>query len=132
MSEIIRKARQIYGPEYDRMFDEASQIKKEYLDGGGDPSHVISPERLQTLQSSGPDALMAEPPQQRGDGSIAGPYVPTELAIATNMIEKRAMPAVLKALQDGVNTVSSGYDEGRGVGYAIGRAPSGHVVRVEQ
>ncbi len=130
MSDIIRQARQVYGPQFDQMLQEAGDIKMQYLAQGGDPKHVISPERLERLQAGGPAALEAEQPETRADGSIAAPYVPTEMALARNMIEAGAVPAVLAALMDGVNTVSSGVDNG--VGYAIGRAPDGSVVRVER
>jgi hypothetical protein len=132
MSDIIRMARAMYGPAYDEMANEASAIKNEYVQAGGDPLHVYSPERVDALMAGGPDALMAEPTMTRDDGSIAGPYVPPDMALATNMIEPRAVPAVLSALQDGIHTVSSGYDEGLGVGYAIGRTPEGRVVRVQK
>lgn len=132
MSDIIRMARALYGPAYDAMSDEASQIKQEYVQQGGDPMHVYSPERMDTLMQEGPEAMMAEPAMERPDGSIAGPYVPTEMALATNMIEPRAVPAVLSALQQGINTVSSGYDEGLGISYAIGRTPDGRVIRVQK
>lgn len=130
MSDIIRMARQMYGPQFDQMLQEAGDIKMQYIAEGGDPKHVISPERLDALMQGGPQALAEEPTAIRQDGSVAGPYVPTELALAKNMIEPGAVPAVLAALTDGVQTVSSGVDNG--VGYAIGRAPDGRVVRVER
>lgn len=130
MSDIIRMARRMYGPQLDQMIQEAGDIKMQYMAEGGDPKHVASPERLDALMRGGPAALVQEPAVTREDGSIAGPYVPTEMALAMNMIEPGAVPAVLAALRDGVNTVSSGVDGG--VGYAIGRAPDGSVVRVER
>lgn len=130
MTDIIRMARQMYGPAYDQMLQEAGDTKLQYLAEGGDPNHVISPERMDALMQGGPSALEQEPAMARPDGSIAGPYVPTEMALAMNMIEPGARQAVLAALQDGVSTVSSGVDGG--VGYAIGRAPDGRVVRVER
>lgn len=130
MSDIIRMARRMYGPQFDQMLQEAGDIKMQYMAEGGDPKHVVSPERLEALMQGGPAALEQEPTAMRADGSIAGPYVPTEMALAMNMIEPGAVPAVLAALNDGVNTVSSGVDNG--VGYAIGRAPDGRVVRVER
>lgn len=130
MSDIIRMARRIYGPQFDQMLAEAGDIKMQYMAEGGDPKHVVSPERLDALMQGGPAALEQEPAAMRGDGSVAGPYVPTEMALAMNMIEPGAVPAVLAALNDGVTTVSSGVDGG--VGYAIGRSPDGRVVRVER
>ncbi|NDC55447.1 MAG: hypothetical protein EBZ69_01270, partial [Alphaproteobacteria bacterium] len=111
---------------------EASNIKREYVDQGGKPEDVYSPERAKVLMEQGPEALMAEPPIKRGDGSIAGPTIPTEEALAKGLIEKRAEPAVRKAIENGVNTVSSGYDQERGVGFAVGRDKDGQVVRVEK
>lgn len=130
MSDIIRMAQKLYGPAFDQMLQEAGDTKMQYIVEGGDPRHVVSPERLDALMRGGPAALAQEPTVGRPDGSVAGPYVPTEMALAMNMIEPRAVPAVLAALRDGVNTVSSGVDNG--VGYAIGRAPDGSVVRVEK
>lgn len=132
MSDIIRMARAMYGPAYDQMAQDAGAIKQEYIAAGGNPAHVLSPERFRALQEGGLSGLLGRPPEQRPDGSIAGPYVPTDMAIAMNMIEKRALPAVLAAQRDGINTVSSGVDQETGMGFAIGRAPSGHVVRVER
>lgn len=132
MSDIIRQCRAKYGSDLDRMNHEAGQIKMEYVANGGNPGDVYSPERVKVLLERGPQALVEEPMQQRGDGSIAGPYVPTEIALANNMIEKRAVPAVRAAMQAGVNTVSSGYDSKKKVGFAIGRAPTGQVVRMEK
>lgn len=132
MSDIIRMARAMYGPAYDAMAANAGAVKAEYLAAGGRPDHVISPERLETLRRQGPAGLLAQPSAQRRDGSIAGPYVPTEMAVAMNMIEPRALPAVLTATRAGVNTVSSGVDRQSGRGFAVGRAPSGQVVRVEK
>ena len=67
---------------------------------------------------------------ERPDGSIAGPYVPTEMALAAGLIEPRAVPAVTEAMNKGINTVSSGTDVDTGRGFAIGRAPDGSVVKV--
>lgn len=132
MSDIIRMARSMYGPAFDQMAADAARVKQEYVDQGGDPLDVYSPERMNTLFTQGPDAMIEEDPSQRPDGSIAGPYVPPELALATNMIEPRAVPAVLAALQQGVHPVSSGYDQSLGVGFAVGRTPEGRVIRVQQ
>lgn len=130
MSDIIRQARAMYGPAFDAMMQDAGQIKTEYVAGGGDPADVYSPERVQAYADGGPAALEGEPMQTREDGSIAGPYVPTEMALANNMVQRQAIPAVLAALTDGVQTVSSGVRDG--VGFAIGRAPDGSIVRVER
>lgn len=132
MSDILRQAQAIYGPALQQMMQEAGRIKEEYVQAGGDPDHVYSPERVELLQARGPQALVEDPTSMREDGSIAGPYVPTELALANNMVERRAVPAVLAALRDGVTTVSSGVDQNTGVGFAIGRGPDGSVVRVEE
>ncbi|NBW11263.1 MAG: hypothetical protein EBR82_24855 [Caulobacteraceae bacterium] len=112
--------------------DPASQTKLEYVEQGGKPEDVYSPERAKILVEQGPEALIAEPPLKRGDGSIAGPTLPTEEALAKGLIEKRAEPAVKKALEEGVDTVSSGYDQEKGVGFAVGRGKDGKVVRVEK
>lgn len=130
MTDIIRMARSIYGPQYDQMLQEAGRIKQEYVAGGGNPQDVYSPERIDIAAAGGMGQLEQEPSMQRPDGSIAGPYVPTEMAITMNMIEPRAMPAVLSALTDGVNTVSSGVDPD-GTGFAIGRGPSGQIVKIK-
>lgn len=132
MSDIIRMARAMYGPAYDRMAADAGSIKAEYLAAGGKPEHVVSPERLKALRQHGASGLLNCPSEQRKDGSIAAPYVPTDMALSMNMIEPKAVPAVLTASRAGVNTVSSGVDRQSGRGFAIGRAPSGHVVRVEK
>lgn len=129
MSDIIRQARAAYGPGLDRMMEEAGRIKEEYVAQGGDPSEVYSPERMSVLQEGGPEALASADPAMREDGSIAGPYVPTEMAIESGMIQPEAMPAVLSGLMGGVNTVSSGVgSDGRG--YAIGRNQDGSIVRI--
>ena len=112
--------------------DPATQTKREYVEKGGKPEDVYSPERARVLVEQGPDALIAEPPMRREDGSIAGPTLPTEEALAKGLIEKRAEPAVEKALKQGVDTVSSGFDEEKGVGFAVGRDKRGEVVRVEE
>lgn len=131
MTDIIRMARAIYGPQYQQMLEEAGRIKQEYVAAGGNSADVYSPERTQAAAAGGMGGLEREPPMQREDGSIAGPYVPTEMALAMNMVEPAARSAVLAALQDGVNTVSSGVDQD-GAGFAIGRSPSGQVVKVRQ
>lgn len=129
MSDIIRKAREMY-PDYDAMAAEAGDIKAQYVEQGGDPADVYSFERMQALARGGSTALEQLQPEQRPDGSIAGPYVPTEMAIAEGIIEPGAMPSVLAALMDGVNTVSSGVDGG-GCGFAVGKSPTGEVVKVQ-
>ncbi len=130
MSDIIRMAIASY-PDYPKMLDEATRIKQEYVDSGGNPEHVYSPERISAAAGGGLNGLLDSPSEQRQDGSVAGPYVPTEMALAMNMIEPTALPAVQAAMQDGINTVSSGVNRDTGRGFAIGRAPSGQVVRVE-
>lgn len=128
MSDIIRMARAQY-PNFDQMNEEAGRIKAEYVQQGGDPLEVFSPERVETLMAGGPAALEADPAMTREDGSVAGPYVPTEMALANNMVQPQAVPAVLAGLLSGVNTVSSGVDAS-GRGFAIGRAQDGSVVRI--
>jgi hypothetical protein len=128
MSDIIRMARQMY-PDFDQLNQEAGQIKQQYVAEGGDPSEVYSPERVEALMHGGPEALIEEQAMERGDGSIAAPYVPTELALEQGMIEPGAVPAVLAGLMSGINTVSSGIGKD-GRGFAVGRDQSGAVVRV--
>jgi hypothetical protein len=128
MSDIIRMARAQY-PDFDAMNEEAGRIKEEYVAQGGDPADVYSPERIDALLAGGPAGLEEEPPMAREDGTIAGPYVPTEIALANNMIEPGAVPAVLAGLLGGVNTVSSGVDAS-GRGFAVGRTQDGSVVRI--
>ena len=53
MSDIIRQARAIYGPDLDRMMEEAGRIKLEYLANGGRLEDVASPERLEALRKHG-------------------------------------------------------------------------------
>lgn len=118
-------------PEFDQMNEEAGRIKAEYVEQGGDPTEVYSPERVDALMQGGPEALLEEPAMERPDGSIAAPYVPAELALANNMIEPGAVPSVLSGLMSGVNTVSSGVDAS-GQGFAIGRTPSGQIVRISE
>jgi hypothetical protein len=130
VSDIIRKAREAYGPAYDQMAAEAGQIKEQYVAEGGNPEDVYSFERLEALARGGPQALENMPPQMREDGSVAGPYVPTEMALQEGMIEEAALPSVLLALMDGVETVSSGTDA-CGNGFAVGRAPNGQAVKVQ-
>lgn len=131
MSDIIRLARNLYGPgEYGRLAEDAGEVKAEYVSAGGRPEDVYSPERVSALANGGPLALLRDEGKLRADGSIAAPYVPTELALATNLIEPAAMPAVIEAMQRGINTVSSGRDEDTGKGFAIGRDPNGNVVKL--
>ena len=130
MSDIIRQARETYGPQYDAMAADAGRIKQEYVEQGGDPADVYSFERLQELARGGGQALEQLQPEQRPDGSIAGPFVPTEMAIAEGIIEEGALPSVLAALMDDINTVSSGVDKG-GCGFAVGEAPDGRIVKVK-
>lgn len=131
MSDIIRLARNLYGPgEYGRLAEEAGQTKAEYVSAGGRPEDVYSPERVSALANGGPLALLRDEQKLRADGSIAAPYVPTEMALATNLIEPAAMEAVIEAMQRGINTVSSGKDAETGQGFAIGRDPNGNVVKL--
>jgi hypothetical protein len=130
VSDIIRMAQAMYGDKLGRMMADAGDIKAEYIAGGGDPNDVYSPERLAALQHGGPMALMRSEQQTRADGSVAAPYVPTELALATNMIEPGAVPAVTSAMNDGITTVSSGMDKQTGKGFAIGRNRDGQIVKV--
>jgi hypothetical protein len=131
MSDIIRLARNLYGPgEYGRLAEDAGEVKAEYVSAGGRPEDVYSPERVSALANGGPLQLLRDEGKLRADGSIAAPYVPTELALATNLIEPAAMPAVIEAMQRGINTVSSGKDIDTGKGFAIGRDPNGNVVKL--
>lgn len=111
---------------------EAGKIKQEYVAKGGRPEDVYSPERVDALRRGGPTTLMEDRPMKRTDGSIAGPYMPIKDAMSMGLIEEGAIPAVQKALKQGVHTVSSGFDTHKGVGFAVGRDRAGRVVRVEQ
>lgn len=130
MSDIIRLARRMYGDKLGQMMVEAGNIKAQYVAGGGNPDDVYSPERLAALSHGGPLALLRSDANTRTDGSVAAPYVPTELALATNMIEPAAVPAVVAAMNDGITTVSSGVDKPTGKGFAVGRDPNGGIVKV--
>ena len=79
-------------------------------------------------QGRGPEELAGA--TAREDGSIAAPYVPTEMALTAGLIEPRAVPAVTEAMNKGINTVSSGTDQETGRGFAIGAGPDGRVVKV--
>lgn len=126
-----------------------SQIKRDYVSQGGNPLDVYAPERAdflanevsKNLQSGlsqqeallkATDALEALPPETRPDGSISAGYAPTEEAIQKGMIQPAALPAVRKAMDEGVLTVSSGFDKEKGVGFAVGKARDGRVVRIEE
>lgn len=130
MSDIIRLAQRMYGDKLGKMMADAGRIKSEYIAGGGNPDDVYSPERMAALAHGGPLALLRSDAETRTDGSVAAPYVPTELALATNMIEPGAVPAVVAALNNGINTVSSGIDKDTGKGFAVGRDPNGGIVKV--
>ena len=78
------------------------------------------------------------PPQTRPDGSIAGPYNPLVNAPGAvgatakdEVIEPRARNAVELAQSRGIKTVSSGFDEARNVGWAVGRDANGELKRIE-
>jgi hypothetical protein len=126
-----------------------SQIKRDYVSQGGNPLDVYAPERAdflanevsKNLQSGlsqqeallkATDSLEALPPETRPDGSISAGYAPTEEAIQKGMIQPAALPAVRKAMNEGVLTVSSGFDKDKGVGFAVGKAKDGRVVRIEE
>jgi len=126
-----------------------SQIKRDYVSQGGNPLDVYAPERAdlftnelnKNLQSGlsqqeailkATDTLEALPPETRPDGSISAGYAPTEEAIQKGMIQPAALPAVRKAMDEGVLTVSSGFDKDKGVGFAVGKAKDGRVVRIEE
>lgn len=126
-----------------------SQIKRDYVSQGGNPLDVYSPERANLLTTEfnkniqsglsqeeamikATDVLEALPPETRPDGSISAGYAPTEEAIQKGMIQPAALPAVRKAMNEGVLTVSSGYDKEKGVGFAVGKAKDGRVVRIEE
>lgn len=130
MSDIIRLAKSIYGHNYGRLADDAGRVKSEYVAAGGNPEDVYSPERTAALANGGPLALLRAESSVRNDGSVAAPYVPTPLALATNMIEPSALPAVIEANLAGIDTVSSGTDRQTGKGFAIGRDPNGSVVKL--
>lgn len=130
MSDIIRLARALYGQKLGAMMADAGRIKHDYVQSGGDPDDVYSPERIAALAHGGPLALLRSDANTRSDGSVAAPYVPTELALATNMIEPSAIPAVVAAMNDGITTVSSGVDKQTGRGFAVGRDPNGGIVKV--
>ena len=130
MSDIIRLAKTLYGSNYGRLADDAGRVKSEYVAAGGNPEDVYSPERTAALANGGPLALLRAESSVRNDGSVAAPYVPTPLALATNMIEPSALPAVIEANLAGIDTVSSGLDQQTGKGFAIGRDPNGNVVKL--
>lgn len=131
MSDIIRLAKGIYGPaRFGKLAEEAGEVKAEYVAAGGRPEDVYSPERISALANGGPLALLREEGRLRADGTVAAPYVPTPLALATNMVEPAAVPVVLDAMRRGINTVSSGTDADTGRGFAIGRDPNGQVVKL--
>jgi hypothetical protein len=126
-----------------------SQIKRDYVSQGGNPLDVYAPERAnllttefnKNLQSGlsqeeamikATNVLEALPPETRPDGSISAGYAPTEEAIQKGMIQPAALPAVRKAMNEGVLTVSSGFDKNKGVGFAVGKAKDGRVVRIEE
>jgi len=126
-----------------------SQIKRDYVSQGGNPLDVYAPERANLLTTEfnknlesgmsqedamlkATDALEAMPPETRPDGSISAGYLPTEEAIQKGMIQPAALPAVRKAMNEGVLTVSSGFDKEKGVGFAVGKAKDGQVVRIEE
>jgi len=126
-----------------------SQIKRDYVSQGGNPIDVYAPERAdlftnelnKNLQSGlsqqeailkATDTLEALPPETRPDGSISAGYAPTEEAIKNGMIQPEALQAVRKAQAQGVLTVSSGFDKEKGVGFAVGKAKDGSVVRIEE
>ena len=126
-----------------------SQIKRDYVSQGGNPLDVYAPERANLLTTEfnknlesgmsqedamlkATDALEAMPPETRPDGSISAGYLPTEEAIQKGMIQPAALPAVRKAMDEGVLTVSSGFDKEKGVGFAVGKAKDGRVVRIEE
>lgn len=126
-----------------------SQIKRDYVSQGGNPLDVYAPERASLLNTEfnknlqsglsqeeamikATEVLEALPPETRPDGSISAGYAPTEEAIQKGMIQPAALPAVRKAMNEGVLTVSSGYDKEKGVGFAVGKAKDGKVVRIEE
>jgi hypothetical protein len=126
-----------------------SQIKRDYVSQGGNPLDVYAPERANLLTTEfnknleaglsqedamlkATDALEAMPPETRPDGSISAGYLPTEEAIQKGMIQPAALPAVRKAMDEGVLTISSGFDKEKGVGFAVGKAKDGRVLRIEE
>jgi len=126
-----------------------SQIKRDYVSQGGNPLDVYAPERANLLTTEfnknlesgmsqedamlkATDALEAMPTETRPDGSISAGYLPTEEAIQKGMIQPAALPAVRKAMDEGVLTVSSGFDKEKGVGFAVGKAKDGRIVRIEE
>ena len=131
VANIVRLANSLYGPkEYGKLNDEAGRVKAEYVASGGDPADVASPERLAALSNGGPMALLAMKSLHRDDGTIAAPFVPTPLALATNMIEPAAKPVVQAAMKSGIKTVSSGTDKKTGQGFAVGKNRAGQIVKI--
>jgi hypothetical protein len=130
MSDIIRLAKSLYGREYGRLAKEAGETKAQYVASGGDPADVYSPERLAALANGGPRELLAMKSLIRDDGTIAAPFVPTPMALATGVIQPEARPVVRAAMQSGVKTVSSGIDQKDGRPFAVGKDPNGRVVKV--
>jgi hypothetical protein len=131
VANIIRLANSLYGPkEYGKLADEAGRTKAEYVASGGDPADVSSPERIAALANGGPMELLAMKSLHRDDGTIAAPFVPTPLALATNIIEPAAKPVVQAAMRSGIKTVSSGTDTKTGKGFAIGKNRAGQIVKI--
>ena len=131
MSDIIRLAKNIYGRDFGRLNKEAGDTKLQYMQAGGDPADVASPERLAALANGGPSKLLSMKSLMRDDGTIAAPFVPTPLALAANLIEPAAVPVVKAAMKSGIKTVSSGTDPNTGVGFAIGKDEAGQIVKVK-
>ncbi len=109
---------------------QAGMAKYDYLQQGGDPEKVVSPERFAALRRGGPSALDAMPNATRPDGSIAAGYKPTAQALREGLIEKAAVPTVQGAEARGIRTVSSGVDRKSGDPYAIGVGLDGKVREV--
>jgi hypothetical protein len=130
MSDIIRLAKQIYGREFGRLGQEAGETKMQYVQAGGDPADVASPERLAALANGGPRELLAMKSLHRDDGTIGAPFVPTPLALSAGLIEKPAIPVVQAAMKSGIKTASSGTDPQTGRGFAIGKDPNSNIVKV--
>lgn len=105
---------------------EAAAVLKDAVDKGlVSPDEVQSPERVDAAQQAAADArrlganpaqaaevaartLADMPPEQRADGSIAAPVMPTREALDRGLIEGPAVPLVEKVVAEGGDTVSSG------------------------
>lgn len=104
----------------------ATEVLKDAVDKGlVAPEEVVSPERAEEYRQSEYEArrdgatpeqaaefaaarVETMPAATRPDGTVAGPTVPTEQALAEGMIEGPARPLVEEIVAEGGDTVSSG------------------------